>query len=169
MKKITEDVTEANPESFKDIFESYKDSVEINETPQQPDKVSTEKPFWLGDKRYYQTGKKAGQLRPIRIKSTEQPDIDLSGNVIITGSLIITFADLLIPVLISALNNRFSKTKINADSLRMDTKQRQSLEPVADAVAKQLAFEGNPIIVFFVGLIGIYGMNYLALKATETK
>lgn len=118
---------------------------------------------------FYKTGKKAGQPKPNRkVKTSFTPSplpTTLNGS-ILTGALFITLLDLLMPVLIAGLNNRYSKQKIKASDLSMNARQRNELAPVADAFLKQANLEANPTITLLVGVIGIYAGNYVAVKMT---
>ena len=81
--------------------------------------------------------------------------------------MFILLIDLILPNLVAMINNQFSKTKIKASRLQMTAKQRQDLEPMADAVAKKLMLKTDPMTLFFVSLLGIYGVNFMVLKANE--
>ena len=128
---------------------------------------------WKGNPNYFQRGKKKGTLRPspnpIAIGSNWNPSPapqTITGD-IISGALLITLIDLLIPLLIVALNNQFSKQKIKAELLQMNEKQKSTLAPVCDSVARQINLTGNPVVILLVSLVGIYGMNFLMIKQAQ--
>jgi hypothetical protein len=117
-------------------------------------------PPWKGDPRYYQTGKKAGQLRPVRLN--KQP-VEISGNLIISGALLLMFIDMVFPVLISLANNRINKkTQVKPEQLRLTDEQKTQLIPLADAAAKNITVTANPFAVLGVALFGMYGANFIS-------
>jgi hypothetical protein len=117
-------------------------------------------PPWKGDPRYYQTGKKAGQLRPVRLN--KQP-VEISGNLIISGALLLMFIDMVFPVLISLANNRINKkTQVKPEQLRLTEEQKTQLIPLADAAAKNITVTANPFAVLGVALFGMYGANFIS-------
>lgn len=117
----------------------------------------------------YKTGKKAGQPRKPRVTfNPTQQQATLSGE-ILTGALFITLVDLLLPLIIAGLNNRFSKQKIKSSDLYLTAKQKSELAPIADKVVKQFDFNANPIALLCVSMIGIYGANFALLKFGGSK
>ena len=82
----------------------------------------------------------------------------------ISGALLILMIDLIIPNVIALANNKLSKEKIKASDLQLETKQKNELEPIADEVAKTIQSFGSPLTVLIVTLLGIYGVNLMALK-----
>lgn len=124
---------------------------------------------WVGNPLYYQSGKKAGQLKPLKAKvnvsPTNQP-ATLSGE-ILTGALFITLIDLILPILLVGLNNRFSDSKMKVSDLQLNAKQKSELSPLADKVIKQVNIEANPNLLFFMSLIGIYGANFAVVKMSN--
>jgi len=123
---------------------------------------------WQGNPLYYQTGKKAGQLRPTGTK----PKVDFQHNntpttisgEIISGALFMTMIDLLLPLLFVAANNYFSKVKIKSEDLELTAKQKSELAPIADKVAAQVRLTANPTVVLVFTLAGIYGLNFMKAK-----
>lgn len=164
----TEIKTPADP--LAEFLGGYKD-VTLQDNSQQPvtpqsGAVNTS-PVNNQQVEYYKTGKKAGQPRPNKKapvtvnRATEQTT--LSGE-ILTGALFITLVDLVMPLIIAGLNNRFSKNKIKASDLSLTQKQKNELAPIADRVVKQFDFNGNPNILLIFSMLGIYGANYAMLK-----
>lgn len=124
---------------------------------------------WQGNPAYYQSGKKAGKLKPQRANKQNaqqsQPTGDpIQYNDIITGALLITLIDVLIPLLIAGINNLASKNKIDSNLLTLNSSQKKSLEPVAEEAAKRISLQGNPVVILMVTLVGIYGMNFFMVK-----
>lgn len=187
MKKLTEvetpevktsETPQAETKGLSDLLSSYAEaSQEIPEEnqnstghslPQEVKQVSNEPVQWQGNPLYYQTGKKAGQLRP----SVSRPKVDvvpnntpttISGD-IISGALFMTMIDLLLPMAFVTANNYFSKVKIKPDDLELTAKQKSELEPIAEKVAAQVRLTANPTVVLIFTLAGIYGMNFMKAK-----
>ena len=89
-------------------------------------------------------------------------------NAIITGAVLVLLIDLFIPNVIAFLNNRFDKkNKIKATTLMLSKEQRVELEPISDLAAKQMMLQASPVTLFFVSLIGIYGINFMMLKNSK--
>lgn len=138
---------------------------------------------WLGDPRYYQTGKKAGELKKSSVGNTQvKPSVmPQSGqplpnvpanqpgggiqNTLITGSLFLLVVDLVIPFTIAAVNNWFSKDKIDSSKLGLTDKQKKDLEPLCNEVVKYLNLNANPLVIFIVSYGAICVMNYMLQKS----
>jgi hypothetical protein len=86
---------------------------------------------------------------------------------IITGALFMLFIDLVIPALITLINNKVSKKKIRAEQLKLSNDQRKELEPIADEVAKQINLQGNPVTVLVASLAAIYLGNLMLLRGSK--
>lgn len=116
---------------------------------------------------YYKTGKKAGQPKPpkkVRVTYTpSQTPASLSGE-LLTGALFITLVDLIMPILMVGLNNRFSKQKIKVKDLQLTAAQQKELAPIADRVVKQINIEANPTMLLICSMLGIYGANFAVQK-----
>lgn len=172
-----EPTKEATIDEIEQFLSGYKEPLKIptqdvNQTTgsiQQPTPPQSQPggEFWKGDPRYYQRGAKKGQLRPTplqaRIKPVSTP-ANIEGNAIISGALLITLIDLLIPLAITAVNNLATDKKVKPEMLQMTQKQKDTLAPVCDQVAQYINLTGNPVIILTVSLIGIYGMNFLMIK-----
>jgi len=105
-------------------------------------------------------GKKRGSKNVI-----EEPKPQVEINSVISGSLLILVIDLLIPNLIVFANNKMSKDKIKVKDLQLTAKQREELIPLADEASKKIALKADPLTTFLIGLVGIYGINLMGLKA----
>ncbi len=113
---------------------------------------------------YFVSGKKKGQLRKkARLSYNPTKPATLNGQ-FLTGAIMLTLVDILLPLLFAGINNTLSKKKIDPDKLKLTTEQKKEFEPVADAVLKSIKFEANPVLVLSVGLLGAYGINYFMLK-----
>jgi len=183
MKKLTEVPEELTPEvntnasEIENLLAGYTEAATdtpepiAEGTPHNLPTVQTEESGpvqWQGNPLYYQTGKKAGQLRAgaVKPKVTVTPDnreTSISGE-IISGALFMTMIDLLLPLIFITANNYFSKTKIKAEDLQLTDKQKNELEPIAEKVAAQVRLTANPTVVLIFTLAGIYGLNFIKAK-----
>lgn len=119
----------------------------------------------------YKSGKKAGQPRKPRVTATFTPDQNpgsLSGE-LLTGALFLTLVDLLFPIIICGINNRFTKDKIKASDLSLTEKQKKEIAPIADRVLKQINVQANPTLLLFLSMVGIYGANFAVAKMMSSK
>ena len=157
------------------LFADYKEPAKVKvetevtqpQAPQQTQPANTEN--WKGDPRYYQRGKKAGQLRPnntVRVTPNPSAPVEstIPANSIITGAMLIMLIDMLIPLLITAINDKVSKQKIQAEQLQLTSNQKKELAPICDDVAKHLNLSANPMVLLTVSLVGIYGINFMVIK-----
>jgi len=109
------------------------------------------------------------------LKSNDEPEIKdrkkrnkkMLNSSIISGALFLLFIDLVIPNLISLVNNKVSKKKITAELLKLSNDQRKELEPLADEVARLINLQGNPAMVLSLSLAAIYLSNFMLLKGTK--
>lgn len=121
----------------------------------------------------YKSGKNAGQPRPapkVRIGYNPSQEITSISGEILTGALFITLIDLIIPILLVGVGNRFSKpgSKIKVSDLQLTAAQKKELAPVADKVVKQLNINAKPELLLFLSLLGIYGANFAVLKFSQS-
>ncbi len=123
---------------------------------------------------YYQKGKKKGQPRPVPytplhqrglpVQPVQQIDPKIQGGILITGGLFLTLINLIIPLLVSVLNNWLTDTKIKPEQMQLSKEQIKELDPVCDAVMKQMTLTGNPMVLLFIGLFSAYGLKFMDLK-----
>lgn len=141
---------------IQDNLSEYSDELDYN-PPQQDTEPEPEK----------KTRKRRGRP-PKRDKVFTEPVPDtprqLMASDLITGALLLMMIDLAIPNIIAFANNKFSGKKIKARQLQLNESQKNELEPFANEAAKQLMIKGNPVSVFIVALVAIYGINFIALK-----
>lgn len=166
--KPTEKPVENNP--LFDTLSSYKEAP-VSTPTNVPLGSSTQTSQSPVDVPRYKTGPKAGQPRPprkVRIGYNQTNEISSISGEILTGALFLTLIDLVMPVLIIGLNNRFSDQKMNAKDLKLSDKQKAELAPIADKVVKQLNINANPNMLLIVSMFGIYAANFVALKLTLT-
>lgn len=105
---------------------------------------------------------KSKRGRPAKEKEPEPSEIKVDA--LINGAIFILLIDLVLPNIIAYANNQMSSKKIKAKKLQLTQEQRDNLEPMANEVAKHLLKNVNPMYMFFVALIGIYGINFMMLK-----
>jgi len=149
------------------ILRGYKDVTDKSTTTTQAQATVTP-PIGVD---VYKTGKKAGQPRKPRVTATFTPDQQpgsLSGE-LLTGALFLTLVDLLFPIIIVGINNRFTKDKIKASDLSLTEKQKKEIAPIADRVLKQINVQANPTLLLFLSVAGIYGANFFAFKMMSSK
>ena len=88
------------------------------------------------------------------------------GGELITGTMFVALIDTLAPLMITFLNDKFSKTKLTKDDIKrmkLNAQQKKELTPVCDEVVKYLDITENPIVILVISLIGIYGVNYMMI------
>ncbi len=128
--------------------------------------------------KYFQSGKKKGQPKPGkggRAANTmsaaglgnEGGTMNVPVSDLLTGALFISMIDILLPLLIEVVNNKFSKDKIKASDLTLTAEQQKRLSPIADELVKRLNLDLHPGLLLILGLAGIYGLNYAAIKSTK--
>jgi len=166
-----ETVSETQPTNpandIDNILAGYKQPASVIEQ-EQDFSTAPETPGDLSDPtKYYQTGLKKGQPRPGGGRKSKQEESNTITSELISGALFITLIDLLFPMLISAINNKFSKTKIEAADLQLTPKQKAEIEPLSNEVVKYININGHPIALFCIAMGGIYGLNFMSLKMAK--
>jgi hypothetical protein len=168
------------------LFAEYGQPAEITqpEKPVEPPKenlsvtgappvIESDKPvpesIWRNNPAYFQTGKKAGQKRPIKnntvsvgINPNNEPSTIDGG--LISGALFLVIVDLLFPLLITFVHNKYSKKKIKVEDLQLTKEQRKQLEPISDKVVKQIQVTANPTVLLFWTMLGLYGIQYATAR-----
>lgn len=121
--------------------------------------------------KYYTRGSKKGlPKKPETTMSENNPpkkEMEISGS-LIDGALFIMLVDLLFPLIITLVNNKVSKDKIDVEDLQLTEKQKKDLEPIATEAVKSLSMKANPMMLMFISFAGIYGINFMAAK-TQVK
>jgi|SRR6185369_10026513 len=146
----------------KEVISEDEESEQENTISQTP--PSGQSVEWRGNPNYFQTGKKAGQLKKqAQHHAPPKEEMEISGT-LIDGALFIMLIDLLFPLLITVANNNFSKVKIEVEDLQLSTKQKNDLQPIADQVVKYLTLKANPIWLLAIAMTGIYGINTMAAR-----
>ena len=83
---------------------------------------------------------------------------------ILSGTLFLTLIESFMPIIIGILNEKFDKKKIDIKKLKLTAAQKKELIPICDEVVKKLQITANPVYLLIGSLIGIYGINYMALR-----
>lgn len=86
------------------------------------------------------------------------------GEPLIDGETLLLFIDIIIPMLISTAHKTFTGTAMSPDDLMLTEKQKSQLKVFADKVCEKIDVNVNPFAGLFVGLAGIYAMNYVNAK-----
>lgn len=119
---------------------------------------------------YYQRGAKKGQKKPNFDKVLQQTGqyepATLSGE-ILSGLMFITLIDMLFPLLITSVNNIYSKKKIKVDHLKLTAKQKNELAPICDKIVEKWNLTADPVWMLVISMLGIYGVNYITLISNE--
>ena len=129
------------------LLKSYTHKTVIDNSleDQQNSEVNTDKP------------KRRGRRKKI------EPVI-ISGE-LLTGAMFLTLIDMLFPMIIATINNTIDKKKqVSAQSLKITQTQKNELEPIADAVMKEIQIKANPVYILIASMLSIYGMNFLKAK-----
>ena len=87
---------------------------------------------------------------------------------ILTGAMFLFLVDTIFPTVICAVHNQFSRRKVKPDKLMLTDKQKKELEPLAGQVAEQLQAKGDPVSLFILTMISLYGVN-LMMASSETQ
>lgn len=119
---------------------------------------------------YYQRGAKKGQKKPNFDKVLQQTGqyepATLSGE-ILSGLMFITLIDMLFPLLITTVNNLYSKKKVKADQLKLTAKQKNELAPICDKIVEKWNITADPVWLLLISMVGIYGVNYITIISDD--
>jgi len=144
--------------------------------PPAPTSTDPEAPYGR-----YQRGKKKGQPRtapfisakalpsqPVQVQT--QPQTAKLSGMLIDGGLFLTLINMAVPLLITVIHNAMEKDKkkhIDPKKLKLSNDQIKELDPVCDAVMKQVSLTGNPLVILLIGLLTAYGLNFMAIKLEQ--
>lgn len=130
---------------------------------------------------YYKRGKDKGKPRttpyinakgqssapaPTPVQPAPAPQAKLNA-MLINAGMFLTLVNLIVPLAISGINNYIEKDKkkyIDLKRLALTKDQIKELDPVVDAVIKQVSLTGNPLVLLFFGLFAAYGLNLMMVK-----
>lgn len=192
MNIITDEPTTTNTDSVNDLLSGYKEAKieEPIEPEHNPENIvqnlgesseglpPPDTNAWQGDKRYYQTGKRAGQLRPNRVtvKYNHDATTSIPASQLVNGALFLAFINFIIPLAISGVHNWFNKkNKLAIKDLKLTNDEKKEIDPLMDATLKQLNINANPLILLIISLVGAYSVKYFNVTMafpepeTETK
>jgi signal recognition particle GTPase len=99
-------------------------------------------------------------------KESQSPVVQEQKNVI-NGYMLLLIADLFFPALIKIIFKKASKD-IKLQELQLTENQKNSLEPLADAVASSLLGYLDPLTLFFIVTGGTYYQNFESLKDAKS-
>lgn len=158
----TEPVEQDEKAAYQNIGETFQEK----EARRIQDEMTDNNPAtgWQGNPRYYQSGKKAGQLKPGRGFAKQ---VTLEGN-ILDGAMFITLIDTIVPMLIAMANNSFSAIKVDPDKMMLTEKQKKMLEPICEKVVEKLAITADPVWVLVLSVLSLYGIQFWTIR-TEAK
>lgn len=158
-------VTETPKETSKDVELIGKKWDDILEGSESPDysKMETESvnfdnnapDFLTAEPDVNSDGKKE---RKKRVKDS------IDSDPLLNGALFLTLIDVIIPLVLCGVNNYMSGTKVNPDDLQLTEKQKNQLAPLAEKVVQKYNMNIDPTAGLIIAIVGIYGMNFLALK-----
>jgi hypothetical protein len=164
-KKITTNKDVIDAPSADDILKDMEKSAPVNDVMKEMNELLTGYTEKLTiDEPAAMEGEKKKRGRPSKSSKVEEPINEIQGSSVISGSLLILLIDLILPNIMAAVNNKVSKKKIKASLLQMTPEQRKELEPVADAVSREMMLKANPLAMLIISMIGIYGVNLMMLK-----
>ncbi len=89
---------------------------------------------------------------------------DSQGDLLIDGETLIMFIDLVIPMIISFVNNKVTDSKISPDDLMLTEKQKLQAKKLADKVASKIDINVNPVWGLIAMLGGMYTYKVIELK-----
>lgn len=180
-KPAVEKAPAANPSDLESLLAGYNEPAKVEPSPtpaatQQPIQPNTNNGHgpasWYGNPMYYQTGKKAGQLKPPKKAPFYQQPVNVSVNPnsseisgdIISGALFLTIINLLFPMLFSVINNMVSKKKMAYEDLQIDEKTLKQLDSLSEKALKHIKIEANPVGILIFTMIGLYTLQFMTVK-----
>lgn len=155
-----------NQETSESIVQNLGEPEKVVETPPDPTK-------WHGDNRYYQTGKKAGELRPkpkITASYNHNATTSIPATMLVNGAMFLMVINIIFPLVIVAVNNWLSpKEKMTVKDLKLTKEEVKEIDPLMDATLKQLNINGNPFILLCITLVASYAGKFMAIKLGDDK
>lgn len=83
---------------------------------------------------------------------------------LLSGAMFLFLVDTIFPTLICAVHNQLSKKKVTPDRLMLSPNQKKELEPLAAQVAEQLQAKGDPVSLFILTMLSLYGINLMMVR-----
>lgn len=115
---------------------------------------------------YYVRGPKKGQPKPAsKSKPIVPQPTTIQASSFLTGAILLSMVDLIIPMALVGLNNWRSKVKLKPDSIKMTDAQKRELSPIADAVLKEMNVNASPTTLLMIALLGVYVPTFLMVKS----
>jgi hypothetical protein len=149
---VTDDTVQEEPK--KSITVGLNDRVSDDVAKANPDKY-----FTRGSKK----GLPKNPQKTMQELNPPAKEMQISGS-LIDGALFIMLVDLLFPLIITLVNNKVSKDKVDVEDLQLTEKQKKDLEPIATEAMKSMSMKANPMLLMLISFAGIYGINFMAAK-----
>jgi len=169
-KEAAEKIKAEKLASAKEAGEQLKAEKLASEKKTDAEKKPKARPLKTGSTDYDEIRKnvdeyKEDKRRTGKQKETTKPISTSKG--LITGYVLLLFTDILLPAVMSVINNRFTDEDehVTPAELRLSAKQMKDIEPIADKAAKEIALNVNPIILFFIIMTISYTGNLIALRS----
>ncbi len=181
MSDITEEVTtepEVTAEDIAKMFSGYQSPAIVEETkteenessesaeqisnvsnePQRDSTISNDAPYGK-----FANGKP--RKRPARNSTTndlkDREEAKIDAGIMIDGAMFLMMVNMLIPLILSSVNNYFSKTKVKPEAIEMTEKQESKFAPLVDRCLRGIEMKGNPQSLLMFGLLTIFGVNFI--------
>ncbi len=111
---------------------------------------------------YFDNGKP--RKRPKKGEEKESQKVQeakIDAGIMIDGAMFLMMVNMLIPLILSSVNNYFSKTKVKPEAIEMTEKQESKFAPLVDRCLKGIEMKGNPQSLLMFGLLTIFGVNFI--------
>jgi len=192
MTQETQTIVSENKGGLEDFFSSYKESIKVPnpehvEVPINSGiKLPNENDIPLNSELRFRRGEKKGQLKPNwkdlyskqsnpsinsgpanpSINSGQAHHDTIKENAVITGAVLLILIDVVLPEFVAMIGNKYVKKKgekkIESKQIKLTNEQRRDLSPLADAAAKHLNVDANPVVLFAIALVGVYTSNLIS-------
>lgn len=144
-----------------------------NQTPSTPQVSNEPKPFITHNpagsqptQEYYVRGPKKGQPKPVsKNKAPIPPPTTIQASSFLTGAIFLTLLDIFVPTILVGLNNMTSKVKMKYDGMKLTDAQKKELEPVANAVLKEVNLNASPALLLGIAILGSYLPMFLVARS----
>lgn len=117
---------------------------------------------------------KVKERKPRKSKEDSEQVIRDSNAMLINGGMLIAMCDFFFPGILKFIFSKFLKnkyaSKVQHKDVALNPDQVKSIEKVSDHAAMVIFEKVNPMILFFIGMMAMYGMNFkMALDNIENK
>ncbi len=94
----------------------------------------------------------------------DQETAKIEAGILIDGAMFLLLINMLVPLVLSSLNNYLAKDKIKPEQIELTKDQEKKFAPIVDKCMQGLMMTGDPKWVLFFGLATVFGMNYMMAK-----